>query len=88
MAGTKISVDTQEDYALSCAVYDFLYPQNRLFGARAIARLFARRPWLRWINARSYQKQALFTKAQEFREAKKLLSLYGFPRVVRALRSR
>lgn len=82
----RITLDTDEDYALLCAVYDYLYAKDNCFSAGEISRLFDRHPWLLLINARSYQKQAIQTVGQEFREAEKFLDLYGFPKVVRFLR--
>ena len=43
----RITLDTEEDYALLCAVFEFLYPKNHFFGVKDIISLFTEKPWLR-----------------------------------------
>ena len=45
-----ISLDTEKDYILLCAVFDYLYPQNEYFNAYDIVNLFKEKPWLKLIN--------------------------------------
>ena len=47
----RITLDTPRDYALLCAIFDNLYPENQYFSAQAIMKLFQKKPWLDWINA-------------------------------------
>lgn len=82
----RITLDTEEDYALLCALFDLLPARCRNFGARDIVALFDRHPWLFAMNAGVYQKKAIHTAAQEFKEARAFLKLYGFPRAARFLR--
>lgn len=53
----RITLDTEEDYALLAAVYDYLYPRNNYFDAYEIADLFREKPWLKLINIKVRQKQ-------------------------------
>jgi len=53
----RITLDTEEDYALLCAVYDFLYPKDKYFNAYDIVNLFNEKPWLKLINKKIIQKK-------------------------------
>lgn len=53
----RITLDTEEDYALLCAVFDYLYPQNNYFQAIDIINLFKIKPWLKLINKKVLQKK-------------------------------
>ncbi|UCD55373.1 MAG: glycosyltransferase family protein [Candidatus Omnitrophota bacterium] len=53
----RITLDTNEDYALLCAVYSFLYTRNKYFTASDIIRLFKKKPWLKLINKNVIQKK-------------------------------
>lgn len=46
----RITLDTEEDYALLCAVFDYLYPKKTYFNAYDILNLFRQKPWLKLIN--------------------------------------
>ena len=46
----RLTLDTWDDYALLCAVFDYLYEQNPNFSAIDIMELFERKPWLDLIN--------------------------------------
>lgn len=46
----RITLDTPQDYALLCAIYDALYPVDECFSTHAIVKLFEEKPWLEWIN--------------------------------------
>lgn len=46
----RITIDTESDYTLLCAVFDYLYPQNEFFNAEDIIKLFDSKPWLKFIN--------------------------------------
>lgn len=46
----RITLDTEKDYALLCAVYDYLYPENPYFSGYHIKQLFDQKPWLKLIN--------------------------------------
>ena len=70
----RITVDTIEDYALLCAVYDFLYKKNRFFTAKEIAELFKNKPWLYLINKKVKQKKAFNNLNDELKEAVNVLN--------------
>ncbi len=68
----RITLDTKEDYALLCSVFDQLHAKIPFFGAREILELFKRKPWLRLINARVAQKRVFDTLEEELAEAARL----------------
>lgn len=71
----RITLDTEEDYALLCAVYDYLYPKNKYFNAYDIVNLFNEKPWLKLINKKIIQKKIFDTLEEELKEAVKILDL-------------
>ena len=77
----RITLDTEEDYALLCAVFDFLYPKNEYFNAYDIVNLFNKeKPWLKLINKKVVQKKILNTLEEEIKEAIKILDLQDLKR--------
>lgn len=84
----RVTLDTPEDYALLCAVYDALYPANRYFGVKEFFRLFRRKPWLGDINRRSTAKKVFSDERAELREAVALLKLQEMPRAAGRLQAR
>ena len=76
----RITLDTEEDYALLCAVFDYLYPKNEYFDAYDIVNLFKEKPWLKLINKRVVQKKILDTLEEELKEAIKILDLQDLKR--------
>ena len=71
----RITLDTEEDYALLCAVFDYLYPKNKYFNAHDIVNLFNQKPWLKLINKKIIQKKIFNTLEEELKEAVKILDL-------------
>jgi len=71
----RVTLDTEEDYALLCAVFDYLYPQNKYFNAYDIVNLFKEKPWLKLINKKIMQKKIFNTLEEELEEALKILNL-------------
>lgn len=53
----RITLDTPDDYALLCAVYDLLYTQNPEFKVQDLINLFKSKPWLYLINGDILQKK-------------------------------
>lgn len=53
----RITLDYEEDHALLCAIFDYLYRDNKYFGAKEIIDLFRKKPWLRLINKKIIQKE-------------------------------
>ncbi|OPY66112.1 MAG: 3-deoxy-manno-octulosonate cytidylyltransferase [Syntrophorhabdus sp. PtaU1.Bin050] len=71
----RVTLDTEEDYALLCAVYDCLYTQNTDFDAEELVDLFKNKPWLELINRKVLQKRFLSSVEAEIDEALKLIEL-------------
>ncbi|ADR18622.1 cytidylyltransferase domain-containing protein [Calditerrivibrio nitroreducens] len=71
----RITLDTEEDYALLCAVYDYLFFHNEYFKAIDIIKLFKQKPWLKLINKKVVQKKTFTNLNDEISEAIKVLKL-------------
>jgi len=82
----RVTLDTMEDYALLCVVFDFLYASDPLFKARDLVALFRKKPYLFEINRRVVQKRICHSLEEEYEEAIKLLRLQDLTRVVAWLR--
>jgi len=50
----RVTLDTEEDYALLCAVFDCLCSKNEYFSAYDLVNLFKEKPWLKLINKKVY----------------------------------
>lgn len=81
----RITLDTEEDYALLCAVFDYLHPGDEIFKTTDIIRLFQEKPWLKLVNKRITQKKILDTFEDEMEEALKILDLQDLKKVKRFL---
>jgi len=73
----RLTLDTEEDYALICAVYEYLYQKNEFFGLDEIVGLFNKKSWLKLINKKIVQKGFLDSLDSELREAIRILKLQG-----------
>lgn len=73
----RITLDTEQDYILLCAVYDYLYPKNNFFGIADVVKLFKDKPWLKLVNSKISNKAAHKTDSlrEELAEAIKVLEL-------------
>ncbi|MGC8768195.1 cytidylyltransferase domain-containing protein [Calditerrivibrio sp.] len=71
----RITLDTEEDYALLCAVFDFLFEKEQYFLAGDVVHLFRSKPWLKIINKKVVQKKHFFDLKDELKEAIKILKL-------------
>lgn len=69
----RITLDTEEDYALLCSVYDYLYSKNELFSLEDIICLFKEKPWLKLINKKVQQKKVYTSIREEIIDAIKML---------------
>lgn len=74
-ADIRITLDTEEDYTLLCAVYDYLYPDNEFFELKDIVRLFEKKSWLKMINKKVVQKKIFNCVEDEIKEAVNVLDL-------------
>jgi spore coat polysaccharide biosynthesis protein SpsF len=84
----RITLDTEEDYVLLCAVFDYLYPRNKFFSAEDITKLFKKKPWLKLINKKIMQKKIFSSLEEEIREAITLCDLQDLKRAKEFLSSR
>lgn len=84
----RITLDTEEDYALLCAVFDYLYPENQFFGAKEITGLFREKPWLYIINKKIVQKKIFDNFEEEIREAIKICEFQELKRTKEILEAR
>ncbi len=84
----RITIDTEEDYALLCAVYDYLYRKNEFFGIEEILELFKTKPWLKLINKRVSHKKTFDSLAEEMAEAQRILDLQELSRARKVLDGR
>ena len=71
----RITLDTKQDYALLCAVFDYLYPENEFFDTEDIIKLFRGKPWLKTINKNVAHKKIFDSLQPELEEAIRILDL-------------
>ena len=71
----RITLDTEEDYALLCSVFDYLYEPDEFFKYNDIINLFEGKPWLSLINKKIVAKKSFKTVDDEFNEALRILEL-------------
>lgn len=76
----RITLDTEEDYALLCVLFDTLYYQNEYFDAKDILRFFKEKPWTRIINRRIVQKKIFDSVDQEIAEALRIIEMNDLKR--------
>lgn len=76
----RITLDTPEDYALLCAVYDYLFWEKEYFGLKDILKLFGEKPWLKYINQKVAQKKIFDTAEEELEEGIRILKLQDLHR--------
>jgi spore coat polysaccharide biosynthesis protein SpsF len=80
LQNVRITLDTEEDYAVLCAVYDYLYDTDPYFTMNAMIKLFKHKPWLHIINNKIIQKKDYHSIHDELREAVRLLDLQDMRR--------
>lgn len=71
----RVTLDTEEDYALLCIVFDYIYKNDRVFKTDEIMNLFKNKPWLKIINKKIMAKKSFNTFEDELEEAITLLEL-------------
>jgi len=71
----RITLDTEDDYALLCVVFDELYHENKMFKTKDIITLFKNKPWLYLINKKVMQKKSQTSLKEEVDDAINLLNL-------------
>lgn len=65
----RITLDTPQDYAVLCVIYDNLYQNNNFFTLNDILDLFKKKPWIKYINEDIVQKKVFNTLSEELTEA-------------------
>lgn len=75
MYDIRITLDTEEDYALLCAIFDYLYMDDKLFKLNEIIGLFKHKPWLKLINKKIMAKKSFETFEDELEEALFILKM-------------
>jgi len=83
----RITLDTEQDYALLCAVFDYLYPENEFFGTEDIIKLFRSKPWLKTVNKNVSHKKIFDSLQPELEEAIRILDLQELNRAKELLMS-
>jgi spore coat polysaccharide biosynthesis protein SpsF len=68
----RITLDTPQDYALLCAIYDNLYYKNNFFSLNEVLELLEEKPWIKFINEDIIQKKVFSSLSEELDEAIKL----------------
>ncbi len=76
----RVVLDTIEDYALLCIIYDELYWKKNFFSTTDIISFLQQKPWLNLINSRILQKKIFSSLEEEIHEAIKLLKLQDLKR--------
>lgn len=71
----RITLDTEEDYALLCSIYDYLYNEDVFFNAKSVVKLLQDKPWLKIINKKIVDKKSFENFDEEIHEAMKVLEL-------------
>ena len=80
----RITMDTEEDYALLCLLFENLYVRNEFFDTKDIILFFKEKPWIRLINKKIVQKKIFDTLDQEIAEALKIIELNDLKRAKKA----
>lgn len=83
----RVTLDTEEDYALLCFIFDYLYPKNPYFTAHDVINLFNAKPWLKLINKKVAQKKMFNSLEEELKEAIDLLDFQDLKRVSNFLKT-
>lgn len=84
----RITLDTEEDYALLCAVFDYLYPINNFFVTKDIIDLFNKKTWLKLINMKIIQKKVHTSLKEEIHEVIRICDLQDLKKAKKYLELR
>ena len=71
----RLTLDTEDDYLLQCAIYDNLYSSKSCFGLDEIINLLKTKSWLKRINYKTHQKKKFDNIDEEIIEALRILEL-------------
>lgn len=84
----RITLDTNEDYILLCALFDELYLNNNYFGCSEIIDLFEEKKWLYLINNSIKQKKVCDNLEAEIDEALHLMKTQDLNRAEKYLKEK
>ena len=76
----RVTLDTPQDYALICLVFDELYKKKRYFSVSDIVRLFNEKPYLLLVNKNVVQKKIFKNIKDELKEAVRVLDIQDMKR--------
>ena len=82
----RITIDTEEDYVLLCAIFDYLYPKNQCFTYYDIMNLLKEKPWLKLIIKKVVAKNAFESLEDELKEVIKIADLQDLKRAGKFIR--
>jgi len=71
----RITLDTEEDYMMISAVYDYMYDKNNFFSGEDIINLINNKPWLTFFNKEIRHKLVDLSYEEELKEASTLLEV-------------
>lgn len=69
----RVTLDTEDDYTLICAVYDYLYSETKDFDTDDIVKLFQEKKWLYNLNNKIIQKKVCSSEKDQLEEGIKIL---------------
>jgi len=81
----RLTVDNENDYALACLLYHWLYPINPYFGLEQVAAVIQNHPWITFINRQNFQKQIFTDLDTEVQAGVKLLEQHDLPQAAKLL---
>ena len=82
----RITLDTPQDYALLCLIYDELYEKNNFFQLSDIIDLFNEKPWIKNINDNVIQKKVCNNLSEELLEVISLCDVQDLKRAKQFLK--
>lgn len=84
----RITVDTINDYTLSCLIAELIKDESERMSFRTVLKCFDEHPYIRLINADAVQKKKYDTEKEELIAAVKLLRLQEMNRAADILEER
>ena len=84
-SSVRITVDTINDYTLSCLIAELIKDEPERMSFRTVLKCFDEHPYIRLINADTMQKKKYDTEEEEIAAAVKLLKLQEMSRAAAIL---
>jgi spore coat polysaccharide biosynthesis protein SpsF len=82
----RLTVDTKEDYAVACAIYDNL-DRGALFSLSDTIELLEKKPWIASINVNIIQKKVFTSLDEELNELNQIAIIQDLRRAAEFLKS-